>query len=134
MIALDETLSGHRMHSFRVDTLTERLTVREIIRARIWQEVQDYNSQQRAAAFRGLVQPTVEETRLNRTRNANEANGSAFKPIDWEKQYTTALRAFETNSFFILIGDRQAQSLDEEFTVEADTEVCFVKLVLLVGG
>jgi hypothetical protein len=31
-------------------------------------------------------------------------------------------------------GDRQATTLDEEFTVRADTEVTFVKLVPLVGG
>lgn len=152
MIAFDETLSGQRVHSFRVETLTERLLVREIIRARIWQEVQDYNAQQRAAPLtphsnvessglsagtvsakrhrnvRLLVQPMVEESRLN------DVQPKPFKPIDWEKQYTTALRAFETNGFFILIGDRQAESLDEEFTVEAETEVSFVKLLPLVGG
>lgn len=128
MIATDDTLSGQRVHSFRVETLTERLTVREIIHARIWQEVQDYNSQQRAAAFRGLVQPTEDENRLN------DGKPKPFKPVDWEKQYAAALRAFETNGFFILIGDRQAQSLDEAFTVEAETEVSFVKLVPLVGG
>jgi hypothetical protein len=38
------------------------------------------------------------------------------------------------NGFFVLVGDRQAESLDEPFEVKADTEVSFVKLMPLVGG
>ncbi len=134
MIATDETLSGQRVHSFRVDTLAERLSVREIIRARIWQEVQEYNARKESAAFKGLVQPTQTETRLNDTRQPKEAKAPPFKPVSWETQYETALRAFQTNGFFILVHNRQAESLDEEFDLEAETEVSFVKLVPLVGG
>lgn len=129
MIIVDETMSGQRLRSFSIEEhLRERLSVREIIRARIWQEVQEYNARQKAAAFEGLIRPTDEEQRLN----GDKAN--SFKPIDWERQYATALRAFETNGFFILIGDRQAESIDEEFDIGTETEVSFVKLVPLVGG
>ncbi len=134
MIATDETLAGQKVHSFHVETLNERLSVREIIRARVWQEVQDYNTGQQAVAFQGLVQPTATETKLNESRVPKEAKHGAFKPIDWQKQYEVALRAFETNGFFILINSRQAETLDEEFDVEPETEVSFVKLVPLVGG
>jgi len=128
MIVIDETLSGERMRSFTIESLTERMTVRDIIRARIWQEVQDYNAQSKITAFLGLIQPTEEEARRNGKLSR------LFKPVDWERQYKAALRAFETNGFFILIGDRQASSLEEEFLIEAETEVSFVKLVPLVGG
>ena len=37
----DETSSGQKTHSFTLECLTERMTVRELIRARIYQEVQD---------------------------------------------------------------------------------------------
>lgn len=125
---MDETLGGDRLHSFTLEFLDEKLTVREIIRARIWQEVQDYNSQQRLGTFRGLVEPTAAEVWMNGAKEA------AFKPIDWEKQFDTALRGFESNGFFILVGERQAESLDEVFVTGAETEVSFVKLVPLVGG
>jgi hypothetical protein len=128
MIIVDETIGGNRLHTFTIESLDEKLTVREIIRARIWQEVQEYNSQQRAVAFHGLIQPTEAERRLN------EAKAPAFNPIDWEKQFETAVRAFQSNGFFILIGDRQAESLDEVFTTGAETEVSFVKFTPLVGG
>jgi hypothetical protein len=128
MIIVDETIGGNRVHTFTIESLDEKLTVREIIRARIWQEVHEYNSHQQAAVFQGLIQPTEPERRLNGEK------ASSFKPIDWEKQYETALRAFQTNGFFILIGARQAESLDEVFATGAETEVSFVKLTPLVGG
>ena len=56
------------------------------------------------------------------------------RKIDWEEQYNKALKGFEGNGFFVLIGDRQAESLEQEFEITPDTEVSFVKLVPLVGG
>jgi hypothetical protein len=123
----DETTSGQKTNSFTLDCLTERMTVREVIRARIYQEVQDYN-QQEPEYFRGLVEPTQAERTLNGFKL------KAKQKIDWEEQFKRACEAFERNGFFVLVGDRQATSLDETFEVKADTEVSFVKLVPLVGG
>lgn len=123
----DETASGQKTNTFTLDCLTERMTVREVIRARIYQEVQDYNQKQ-PEYFRGLVQPTEAERVLNGYKLR------ARRTIDWQKQYQRALEAFERNGFFLLIGDKQAESLDQEFEVKVDTEVSFVKLVPLVGG
>ena len=39
----DETTSGKVLHEWSLDVLTERITVRELIRSRVYQEVQDYN-------------------------------------------------------------------------------------------
>lgn len=123
----DETASGQKTNSFTIDCLTERLTVCELIRARIYQEVQDYNLKQ-PEYFRGLVEPT------NAERVLNGYKLKARRKIDWEEQFKRALEAFERNGFFVLVGDRQAETLDQEFEVKVDTEVSFVKLVPLVGG
>ena len=124
----DETTSGQKdEHTFTLDCLTEHMTVRELIRARIYQEVQDYN-QREPEYFRGLVEPT------NAERVLNGYKLKAKRKIDWQEQFNRSLEAFERNGFFVLVGDRQAESLDEEFSVKADTEVSFVKLVPLVGG
>jgi hypothetical protein len=123
----DETASGQRTNSFTLDCLTERMTVRELIRARIYQEVQDYN-QREPEYFRGLVEPTAAERVLNGYKL------KAKRKIDWKEQFERALDAFQRNGFFVLVGDRQAESLDEPFEVKVDTEVSFVKLVPLVGG
>lgn len=127
MTITDATPSGERLYSFTLDSLNERMTVREILRARIWQEVQDHN-QQNAGVFRGLVQPVGAERMLNGVKLRTP------RPIDWEAQFRRACEAFETNGFFILIADRQAESLDEEFEMGVETEIQFVKLTPLVGG
>lgn len=123
----DETTSGQKTNTFTLDCLTERMSVRELIRARIYQEVQDYNQKQ-PEYFRGLVEPTNAERVLNGYKLKSK------RKIDWQEQYNRALSAFERNGFFVLVGDKQAESLEQEFEVKVDTEVSFVKLVPLVGG
>lgn len=123
----DETTSGQKTNTFTLDCLTEHLTVRDLIRARIYQEVQDYNLKE-PEYFRGLVEPTNAEKVLNGYKL------KARRKIDWQEQYQRALEAFDRNGFFVLVGNRQAESLDQEFEVKVDTEVSFVKLVPLVGG
>ncbi len=123
----DETPNGTKLRSFTLESLNERMTAREIIRARIYQEVQDFNLAQ-ADTFHGLVAPGDAE------RTLNGAKMKKHRALDWEKQFAEALRAFESNRFFMLVGNRQAEQLDEMFEMKVDTEVTFVKLVPLVGG
>ena len=123
----DETTSGQKTNSFTLECLTERMTVRELIRARIYQEVQDYNLKE-PEYFRGLVQPTEAEKALNGYKLRNK------RKIDWQDQYQRAIEAFGRNGFFVLVGDKQAESLDQEFDVKVDTEVSFVRLMPLIGG
>ena len=123
----DETTSGQKTNTFTIECLTERLTVRDLIKARIYQEVQDYNLKE-PEYFRGLVEPSEAERVLNGYKL------KVRRKIDWEDQYKKALDAFDRNGFFVLVGDNQAESLDQEFEVKVDTEVSFVKLVPLIGG
>ena len=123
----DETTSGDKLQEWSLDFLTERITVRELIRGRVYQEVQDFNLHL-PSEFRGLVQPTDAEQTLN---------GFKLKkphPIDWKKQFDRAVEAFEKHQVLILVNDRQAESLDEEIEVRPDTVVSFLRLVMLVGG
>jgi hypothetical protein len=123
----DETITGNPVSAFPLELLTERVTVRELIRSRVYQEVEDYN-RRAPEYFRGLVQPTDAEQTLNgyRVRTARQ--------INWKTQFDNAVEAFERNQFFILVDDRQAEELDDEITLTPDTRVSFVKLVPLVGG
>jgi len=54
--------------------------------------------------------------------------------LDWKRQYDRAIEAFEGNQILILVNDRQAESLDEEFAITPDTSVTFLRLTQLVGG
>jgi hypothetical protein len=123
----DETTSGHRTNELTLEFLNERITVRELIRSRVYQEVTEYNAKT-AGHFRGLVQPTEAEQTLNGYRLRTG------RKIDWERQYARALEAFERNGFFILVDDRQLERLDQEIDLRPDSEIAFLKLVPLVGG
>jgi hypothetical protein len=123
----DETTSGDTLCEFALELLTERITVRELIRSRVYQEVQDYNLLQ-PQVFRGLVQPTDAENALNGYKLRKP------RTIDWKQQYDKAIDAFESNGILILVDDKQVESLDEEIVVRPETRVSFLRLTLLVGG
>jgi hypothetical protein len=63
----DETTAGSETNRFTLEFPTERITIRDLIRERVYQEVQDYNREKAHAGgtFRGLVQPTEAEVALN---------------------------------------------------------------------
>jgi hypothetical protein len=105
----------------------ERVTVRELLRRRVYQEVAEFNAR-RPEQFRGLVQPSDAERTLNGYKVARG------RRLDWEAQFAKAVAAFEGNGFVVLVGDRQIIELDAELDLRHDVEVTFIKLVPLVGG
>jgi hypothetical protein len=124
----DETAFGDRTNALTLDFLNERITVRELIRERVYEEVRQYNASA-PDYFRGLVQPTDAEATLNGYRIRERR-----KKIDWQAQFEKAVEAFERNGFFILVDDRQVESLEDTIDITPETQVSFVKLVPLVGG
>lgn len=125
----DETASGKTTNELTLDVLDETITVRELIRSRVYQEVQDHNRRSDLREFNGLVTPRDEERALNGEPQLRRA-----RQIDWKKQFDVACDAFQRNGFFVLIDDKQAESLDEQITLRHDTKVSFVRLTPLVGG
>jgi hypothetical protein len=126
----DETTVGigaDEDRDFTLDVMEGRITVRELIRTRVANEVSDYNLRQ-PEYFRGLVQPTDAERSLNGFRMRKR------RSIDPEKQFELAIKAFYANGFIVLVNDRQVDELEEEIEIRPDTTVTFLKLVPLVGG
>jgi len=134
----DQTTSGNSTHSLTLDILSETITVRELIRSRVYQEVQDFNLQQTQAAssggankattFSGLVQPTDTERTLNGYKLKTP------RQIDWKPQFEKACEAFASNRILLLIDNTQPTDLDQPLTLKHDTRISFLKLVPLVGG
>jgi hypothetical protein len=123
----DATTSGRPLHEWALELLTERMSLRELIRSRVYQEVQDYNQSQ-PDRFRGLIQPSEAEQTLNGGTPPKK------RQIDWKVQFAKATEAFERNQILILCNDKQVESLDEEIEVQPGTCVTFLKLTMLVGG
>lgn len=130
----DETASGSVTSEMPLEFPTEVITIRELIRERVYQEVQDFNRSQEETVFRGLVQPTDTEQILNGKQQQTGFRMKKRRDIDWKEQFEKALASFETNGFLILIDNQQAENLDDQFTVSAGSEVSFLKLTPLVGG
>jgi len=126
---VDQTTSGEAIGEFRLELVSDRVTVREVIERRVRHEVEAFNAKAELGLFRGLVEPTDAERVLN--------GGIRLKKrrrLDPEKQVAAALKGFATNGFFMLAEGRQLESLDEELFVTGEALVTFVKLVPLVGG
>jgi hypothetical protein len=118
---------GKTEHTFLVRVSGETISARDLIRSRVYQEVEEYNHYH-PAIFRLLVQP-----------GDAEPSGNAFRlprprRIDADDQFEKAIEAFERNGFVVLVDDRQVERLDANIALRPDTLVTFLKLVPLVGG
>src|SRR5580693_7224580 len=124
----DETASGQSLWELSLEFLSESITVRELLRERVHHEVREFNRQQDKLIFNGLVQPEDAERTLNGSKLR------AHRPLDWEAQFALALEGFANNAYFVIVDDRQAETLNEEFVIGPQTTVSFIKLTPLVGG
>jgi hypothetical protein len=125
----DSTTAGHTLAALELQLDAERITVGELIRTRVHQEVRAHNARLTSgtARFTGLVQPEAAERKLN-------AGSRRPRTIDAARQTEVALRAFERGHVLLLVDDRQVEELDQEITLGPGSNVTFLKLVPLVGG
>lgn len=123
----DTTAAGKIIGDIDISLKNNKVTVKDIIEARVVAEVEKYNAKL-GEYFHGLVQPTDAEKTLNGYRMKEK------KKVDPEKQVYVALDAFMKNGFFILIDKYQVEQLDQEVEVSATTKINFLKLTPLVGG
>jgi glutaredoxin 2 len=123
----DETAGGKVLNELKISLTNELTTVKEIIKARVYAEVEAYNNKM-PEYFTGLVQPREAEVTLNGFKLKEK------RQVDPEKQFLTALDAFQKNGYFLLIDNIQAESLDQMVVINKNTTVSFVKLTPLVGG
>jgi hypothetical protein len=123
----DETAGGKVLNELKISLANELTTAKEIIKARVYAEVEAYNNKM-PEYFTGLVQPNEAEATLNGFKLKEK------RKVDREKQFLTALDAFQKNGYFLLIDNIQAESLDQMVVINKNTTVSFVKLTPLVGG
>jgi hypothetical protein len=123
----DTSGTGREVASVTLDGIDDRITLRDLVRTRVREEVARYNAAQ-GEYFAGLVMPD----------GAEAAPGGFRMPkprrLDWEQQAEHAIDAFSRNGFFVLVGDRQVTDLDEELSLTADSDIRFIRLVRLAGG
>lgn len=106
----EETASGRALYKTALEFFTERITVRDVVREYARQEV------------------------LRRNRSSGTGPETAREPVAVEKQIQNAIDGFDRHSYFLLIDQRQAESLDEELWLGPETQIRFVRLTPLIGG
>ena len=124
---IDQRVGGGEDAALTLTGLAERTTLRDLIRTRVREEVARYNAGP-TERFNGLVRPVGAEEGINGYRLARP------RRLDWEEQARVAEEAFMRNGFFVLVGNRQVDDLDEELELDADTEIRFLRLTPLAGG
>lgn len=121
---VDQTLGVHPPITRELRLVSERITLRELLKRRIDEEVADLNAGR--DEIKPFVAPTEQECRLNGEKPA--------RSIDPARQLAAALEAFERNRIVVIVDDQQVLDLDQPIVVTPSTEVRFLKLVPLVGG
>jgi len=127
ILIFDAPLQGERTAAGKIRLDAGPMTLRDLIRDRLQQEVDRYN-QTLPETFQGLVQPEESEQILNGFRLKTK------RPLDWEAQCRRAYFSFEKNGFLVLVDGKQVTELDERFDLKENSEIDFIKLVPLVGG
>jgi hypothetical protein len=128
VLVTDATTTGGDTARLLLQGVPSPLTLRDLIRFRVREEVARYNANP-APRFSGLVRPSDAEADLN-----GYALSRRRRRLDWEVQAETAIQAFERNGFFVFVGDRQVDDLDAELALADHHVVSFVRLVPLAGG
>jgi hypothetical protein len=123
----DRTATGRPTGTIDLPDLPDRITLRDLIRLRVREEVARYNLRP-TADFTGLVRP-----------NGAVASPTGYRMpvprrIEWEQQADAAIDAFGRNGFFVLVNGRQVTELDAELELSETLDVGFVRLTPLVGG
>lgn len=127
ILIFDAHLHGERTAACGIRLDAGPVTLRELIRGRLRQEVERYN-QALPETFQGLVQPEESEQILNGFRLKTQ------RPLDWEVQCRRAWSSFEKNGFLVLVDGTQVTELDARIDLHEHSEIDFIKLVPLVGG
>jgi ribosome-associated protein YbcJ (S4-like RNA binding protein) len=123
---VDQTLGIHPPVIRELRLVSERITLRELLKRRIDEEVAGLNAGG-GDEIKPLVAPMEQEVRLNGEKPTR-------RMVDPERQLAAAVEAFERRRIVIIVDGRQVLDLDQAIVVVPDTEVRFLKLVPLVGG
>ncbi len=113
LVCRDATTIGKQERSLTLHDLDTTVTLRELIRHRVREELASSGRASGDHPLAGRGRPTGK---------------------GWEAQADAALRAFERNAFVVLVGDRQVDDLDARIDTSGETDVTFLKLVPLAGG
>ncbi len=122
-----------------LELTAERLTVAELIRRAVEEQVRELRVRQRLnaeQARRALDRQylTAEEIAAQVEQGVIRLRAPRHREIDPGLEVARALRSFEAGAYLILVDGRRVDRLDEEVTCAPGMSVTFVRLMPLMGG
>lgn len=125
-----------------LELLEERMTVAELIRRTVEEQVRELLARRRIDAQQ--VRRALDRQYLTPEEIARQAQEGAVRlpsaravrvpEIDPAAEAQKALRAFEAGAYLVLVDGRQVERLDETVTFAPGTRVTFLRLMPLAGG
>jgi hypothetical protein len=120
----------------RLDFALPRISVRELIHERVRLELERLGEWRSAEP--ATLALTETEKRLNGAARPSPISGLLTADDSHggsaSRQISRAEQAFLEGRYFVLLDDRQAESLDEQVELERTSEVTFLLLTPLRGG
>lgn len=133
---VDEAGAGTRSAPWEVDFLEETVSVAELIRRGVHQQVAEHDARLATGAGGArLIDLTATERALNGPREgAYPGSRTVRAPLDRDAQCARALDAFRRNGFVVLVDGTQVTALETQVGISSATEVTFLRLLPLAGG
>jgi hypothetical protein len=114
----DRTSTGDPTGTITLPGLPDRITLRELIRTRVREEVARYNLRP-WGIFQGFIQ---------------EIGLPEREPIDWVTRADAAIDLFLANGFIVLVNGAQVVDLETRLDLRGDLDVRFIRLTALGGA
>lgn len=134
--------AGPGLAPVRLELAAERISVRELIRRAVAEQIRELTGRQQAEAE--VVQLALARQYLSakdvevqaETGRIRLPSGPkrAEKTLDTAREVGKALRGFEARAFRVVVDGETLESLDEEITLTRTSKVVFLRLMPLVGG
>jgi len=123
----DRTSTGDPTGTITLPDLPDRITLRELIRMRVREEVARYNLGP-WGLFQGLIRPVGSEPTIDGSKQPTR------EPLDWRPQADAAIDLFLANGFIVLINGNQVTDLETRIDLRGDVDVRFIRLTPLGDG
>jgi hypothetical protein len=141
---VNDEFSGIAADFARIDFSRPTITVRDLIRERVRLELERIEAQRKLGSY--AVTPTPEEQRLNTACRPSPLadamladavlgeDDAEAEAAHGQRQIRVAEQGFEQGRYYVLLDDRQADSLDQVINLASVKQATFLLLTPLRGG
>jgi hypothetical protein len=111
----------------------EPLTLRELITKIVLEEVEAFQKRQEQRKLVRILTEREIEAGLEKGR-VDSGGRDLHQKVDPEEAVATALQAFEDGIYLVVLDGEEQRDLDREVHVKPESQLVFVRLVMLAGA